>query len=115
MRRTEELAEIREHFLGFFEVGPEFNETFKDHYDTIYKDGALNAKTKRLIALCGGLVAGCKGCILGQTDHAVASGASADEILEACSVALSLGGTLAGSQVAMVVQFLKEKGMVGLK
>ncbi|WP_419661060.1 carboxymuconolactone decarboxylase family protein [Desulfosarcina variabilis] len=112
MTKTGELDAIRENFLGFFEHGSEINEKFKDHYDNVYKDGLLDAKTKRLIALCGGIVAGCKGCILGQTDHAIKHGASADEILEVCSIAISLGGTLAGSQVAMVVEFIKEQGMI---
>jgi len=53
-----------------------------------------------------------KGCILEQTDHAIAKAATADEILEACTVAISLGGTLAGSQMAMVVADLKEKQMM---
>jgi AhpD family alkylhydroperoxidase len=112
MTKTEELDEIREHFLGFFEHGPEINQKLKDHYDSVYKDRIFDAKTKRLIALCGGIIAGCKGCILGQTDHAIKNGATADEILEVCSIAMSLGGTLAGSQISMVVKFLKEKQMI---
>jgi hypothetical protein len=38
MTKTEELDEIRENFIEFFEHGPEINEKFKDHYDSIYKD-----------------------------------------------------------------------------
>jgi AhpD family alkylhydroperoxidase len=112
MTKTEELDKIKEHFLGFFENGPEINEKFKDHYDSIYKDRIFDEKTKRLIALCGGIIAGCKGCILGQTDYAIENGATADEILEVCSIAMSLGGTLAGSQISMVVEFLQEKQMI---
>lgn len=112
MTKTEELDEIRENFIEFFEHGPEINGKFKDHYDSIYKDRIFDEKTKRLIALCGGIIAGCKGCILGQTDHAIKNGATADEILEVCSIAMSLGGTLSGSQISMVVKFLKEKQMI---
>ena len=112
MTKTEELEEIKENFLDFFELVPELGGKFKDHYENTYKDGIFDAKTKRLIALCGGIVAGCKGCILGQTDHAIQNGASAEEILEVCAIAISLGGTLAGSQIAMVVKFLKEKKMI---
>jgi alkylhydroperoxidase/carboxymuconolactone decarboxylase family protein YurZ len=112
MTRLKELDTIRENFLDLLERIPETGVMFREHYETTYQDGVFDAKTKRLIALCGGIVAGCKGCILGQADHAIANGASADEILAVCAIALSLGGTLAGSQSAMVVELLKEKGMI---
>ena len=85
---------------------------FKDHYESVYNDGVLDAKTKRLIALCGGIVAGCKGCILGQADHAIKNGATTEEILEVYSVSLSLSGTLAGSQISILMEYLKERGML---
>ena len=112
MKKVEELEEIRENFLKFLELVPELGEKFRDHYENTYKDGIFDAKTKRLIALCGGIIAGCKGCILGQADHAIQNGATAAEILEVCAIAMSLGGTLAGSQIAMVVELLREKGML---
>jgi AhpD family alkylhydroperoxidase len=110
--KMEELDEIKEHFNQYFDLAPKLGTKFLNHYWSTYEDGVLDAKTKRLVALCGGIIAGCKGCILGQADHAVAQGASAEEILEVCSVAMSLGGTLAGSQISMVVQWLKEKDLV---
>jgi AhpD family alkylhydroperoxidase len=112
MTKIEDLGEIRKNFLAFFELVPETGAKFREHYEHTYQDGLFDAKTKRLMALCGGIVAGCKGCILGQTVHAIEKGATADEILEACAVAMSLGGTLAGSQIAMVVAYLKEKQMI---
>jgi AhpD family alkylhydroperoxidase len=112
MARMEDLEEIRGHFLEFFDLVPETGANFRDHYEHTYRDGLFDAKTKRLMALCGGIIAGCKGCILGQTDHALKQGATAAEILEVCTVAMSLGGTLAGSQIAMVVALLKEKQML---
>ena len=112
MTKTKELEEIRYHFQEFFELTSESNMKFKEHYEETYNGGAFDTKTKRLIALCGGIVAGCKGCILGQADLAIQHGATVEEIMEVCGIALSLGGTLAGSQIALVVQLLKEKGMV---
>ena len=112
MTATEDLEEIREHFLAFLDLVPETGAKFRDHYEQTYQDDLFDAKTKRLMALCGGIIAGCKGCILGQADHAIKQGATAAEILEVCTVAMSLGGTLAGSQMAMVVALLKEKQML---
>ena len=85
-------------------------------YDTlsseVYKDGVLPGKVKRLMALTGALVHGCRACILFQTDQALESGATAEEILEACSVAVSLGGTMGSGETTRVVQFLNEKGLL---
>ncbi len=112
MSKAEELAEIRENFYDYFKLAGDLGDTFKKHYENTYEDGALDAKTKRLIALCGGIIAGCKGCILGQADLAIEKGATAEEILEVCNVAISLNGTLAGSQLTHVIELLKEKGLI---
>lgn len=111
MTQIEDLEKIKANFNELLSISGS-NSKFKDHYESVYKDGVLDSKTKRLIALCGGIIAGCKGCILGQADHAINSGATIEEILEVCSVSLSLGGTLAGSQISMLIEYLKEKGML---
>ena len=77
-----------------------------------YKDGAISSKHKRLMALVGALVHGCEPCMFAQTDRAIEQGASVEEILEACTVAISLGGTMAGGQTTRIVQFLREKKMI---
>jgi hypothetical protein len=38
--------------------------------------------------------------------------ASVEEVLEACGVAFSLGGTMAGSKIAIVMQMLEENGLL---
>ncbi len=76
----------------------------------VYRDGALSLKTKRLIALATGLQAGCTRCIQGQTKDAVAAGASKDEVLEAVSVAIVMGGTAVSAETWRVVKVLEELG-----
>ena len=78
----------------------------------VYKDGALSGKIKRMMALTGALVHGCRACILYQTEEALTLGATAGEILEACAVAISLGGTMGAGETTRVVQFLEEKGLL---
>ena len=78
----------------------------------VYKDGVLSGKIKRLMALTGALVHGCRACILYQTEEALVLGATAEEILEACAVAISLGGTMGAGETTRVVQFLEEKGLL---
>lgn len=76
----------------------------------IYKDGALNLKTKRLIALACGLMAGCPRCIQGQARDASNAGATKEEILEAVSVAVVMGGTAVSAETWRVVKVLDELG-----
>jgi AhpD family alkylhydroperoxidase len=74
----------------------------------VYKDGALSLKTKRLIALACGLLAGCTRCIQGQTRDAIIAGATKNEILEAVSVAVVMGGTAVSAETWRVVKTLEE-------
>ena len=76
----------------------------------VYQDGALSLKTKRLIALAAGLQVGCTRCIQGQTKDAVAAGATKDEVLEAVSVAVVMGGTAVSAETWRVVMVLEELG-----
>ncbi len=85
-----------------------------DGYDAMtgnaYAGGRLDAKTKRLIAIAIAVTHGCRGCMLSQTGHALNMGADAEEILEACAVSLSIGGTMAAAEVTRVVEYLEELG-----
>ncbi len=91
---------------------PEVGKAYDALPIEVYKDGALPGKIKRLMALTGALVHGCRSCVLFQTDHALAVGATVEEILEACSVAVSLGGTMGAGETTRVVEFLNEKGLL---
>lgn len=99
----------RKGFMDFFDQSDkELSGLFLDHYAKTYEDGIFDGKTKRLMAMVGALSAGCEGCILGQTRRAIDKGANRAEILEACSVAVSLGGTMSGSRIAMVMDLMDE-------
>ena len=76
----------------------------------VYQDGALSLKNKRLIALACGLQSGCTRCVQGQTKDAIAAGATKDEVLEAVSVAVVMGGTTVSAETWRVVKVLQEVG-----
>lgn len=76
----------------------------------VYQDGALSLKHKRLIALACGFMAGCTRCVQGQTKDAIAAGATNEEVLEAVSVAVVMGGTAVSAETWRVVKVLKELG-----
>jgi AhpD family alkylhydroperoxidase len=91
---------------------PNIGKAYEELTSEVYKNGALDSKTKRLMALSIALTHGCRGCILFQTEQALESGASVAEILEACSVAIAVGGTMAGGEASRVIQFLTELGKI---
>ena len=104
--------DVKELFDTYRRLMPEVGDNYDALPAEVYKDGALNGKVKRLMALSGALVHGCRPCIVFQTEHALNLGASVEEILEACSVAISLGGTMAAGETTRVVQYLQEKGLI---
>jgi len=79
--------------------------------DAVYKDGSLDFKTKRLLSLAAAVQAACKGMI-SQTSKALEFGAAPEEIFEACSVAIRMGGTLGKSQALVVADHLREKEII---
>lgn len=57
-----------------------------------YKDAALSAKTKELIALAIGVTCRCDGCVAYHARAAYRRGATRQEVVETLSVALQMGG-----------------------
>jgi AhpD family alkylhydroperoxidase len=56
------------------------------------KDGALDSKTKELIALAIGIAVHCDGCISYHGHDALEAGASREEIVEVIGVAVMMAG-----------------------
>ncbi|MCP4350105.1 MAG: carboxymuconolactone decarboxylase family protein [Desulfobacterales bacterium] len=104
--------EVKNLFNAYRRLMPEIADAYDALPQEVYKDGALSGKIKRLMALSGAMVHGCRACILFQTEQAINLGASVEEILEACSVAISLGGTMAAGETTRVIKFLQEKSII---
>jgi AhpD family alkylhydroperoxidase len=106
-----ELNENRMKNLGrFAELLPDVLRDVRDQGAKAYKDGALNAKTKRLMALAIALGAGCRNCVLGQATYALECGATREEILETISVVVSMRGTTGVGESLRIIQLLDELG-----
>ena len=113
MAQQEELfSEISQIWDIYEKCMPDIARAYNELPMEVYKDGMLSGKIKRLMAVVGALVHGCRACILYQTEEALALGATAEEVLEACAVAISLGGTMEAGETTRVVQFLQEKGLL---
>ena len=79
------LAHIREH-------NPELAVIIKELDRVMVEDGALDRKTKRLIALACVAVRMCEDCVYPQARVAANYGATKQEIVEAMHVAVVVGG-----------------------
>ena len=106
--QTELKNRIHEQAGTFNKLRPELWQAKDALTQCAYKDGALSAKTKRLMAMTTAIVQGCRACILYQAEAALDLGAGVDEILECIGVAVSLGGTLAEGQATRVIGYLEE-------
>ena len=56
------------------------------------KDGALDKKTKELMAISISICIRCEGCIAYHVNNAIKAGASREEVVETISVAVEMGG-----------------------
>ena len=96
-KATRALAEKRSR------LAPDAEAAFRAFGQAVFKDGALDAKTKQLIAVAVAHVTQCPYCIKGHTKSAVRQGATPEEVMEAIWVAAEIraGGAYAHSALAL--------------
>jgi len=73
-----------------------------------YAPGALDAKTKELLGLASSAVLRCDDCILYHIIRCVEEGATDDEILEALSISLLVGGSIVIPHLRRAIDRLDE-------
>ena len=103
VKLDEERLELLEKFKQHL---PEAYAAERGVIDTVFQDGALSVKVKRLMALAIALRVGCTNCILGQTKRALEQGATREEILETISVNVSMSGTTGFAEGLRVLKLL---------
>lgn len=84
-------------------LAPENIEAWRHFSNTVFRAGALDEKTKQLIAVAVGHVTQCPYCIRAHTSQALRKGASKEEIMEAIWVASEMraGAAYAHATIAM--------------
>ena len=94
---TSELAQRRN------ELAPATYDAFQAFSRQVFSAGALDQKTKQLIAVAVAHVTQCPYCIRGHTKAALRKGASEAEVMEAIWVAAEMraGGAYAHSLLAL--------------
>ena len=106
-----DLNDNRKKQLGrILEVMPEQGKQLLAQIGETYKDGALEKKSKHLMALAIALGIGCKNCVLFHTEAALEAGATKEEFLETISIVTSMRGTTGVAETLRVIQFLDELG-----
>ncbi|MCX7011266.1 MAG: carboxymuconolactone decarboxylase family protein [Candidatus Sumerlaeota bacterium] len=91
---NKELPEVMTHLDGLFQVS--------------LAGAALSTKEKEFIVLGIALATHCEPCILVHMEKALAAGATKAEILEACGVAIAMGGGPTMAYVPLVLKYLEE-------
>ncbi len=84
-------------------LAPEAEAAFQEFSKAVFREGALSAKTKQLVAVAVAHVTQCPYCISGHTKAARKQGASPEEIMEAIWVAAEMraGGAFAHATLAL--------------
>jgi AhpD family alkylhydroperoxidase len=85
------------------ELAPATHSAFEEFSRTVFAAGALDPKTKQLIAVAVAHVTQCPYCIQGHTELASREGADAKQIMESIWVAAEMraGGAYAHSTLAL--------------
>ena len=105
VKLNEERAKLLEKFNDSM---PEMMAKRRPLSDIVYRDGADNTKTKRLMSLVLALGTGCTNCILSQTSSAIEAGATTEEILEKLSVVVAMRGNTGTAECLRVIKLLDE-------
>jgi len=85
-------AELRDPALALRKAIPEVYEGFNSLHSAAYADGALDRKTKELIALAIATSEHCDGCIASHARGAAKAGATEAEVAEALGVCIQMMG-----------------------
>jgi AhpD family alkylhydroperoxidase len=106
--------ELREPARALRRAIPGVYDGYRKMHETAYAAGALNQKTKELIALAIAVSRECDGCIASHARGAVRTGATEEEVAEALGVAIAMNGgpgTVYGARAfAAFREFLEEAG-----
>lgn len=94
---TPEMSKNRADFA------PDQVKAFRNFNKEVFKEGALDEKTKQLIAVASSHITQCPYCIKGHTKQAKQKGATNEEIMEAIWVASEMraGGAYAHAALAL--------------
>lgn len=89
---TETLQHLGKSTGKLASASPDTMKAFGGLAAAATKDGALDKKTKELMAIAISICIRCEGCIAYHTHNALKAGATREEMVESISVAVEMGG-----------------------
>jgi AhpD family alkylhydroperoxidase len=88
-----ELAkEVDARAVNLFKAATGPMRAYRSLMEEATKDGALDSRTKELMALAIAIAAPCEGCIVYHVRAAKKKGASREQVAETIAVAIEMGG-----------------------
>lgn len=98
-------------FGSITELQPEMGKKFFDYYGEVFKDGALTAREKSLIALAVSHAVQCPYCIDAYSTDCLEKGADENQMMEAVHVAAAIKGGAALVHGVQMMNKIKELTM----
>lgn len=98
-------------FSEISEFQQELGDKFFDYYGSVFKDGALTAREKSLIALAVSHAVQCPYCIDSYTEDAMSKGYSEAQMMEAVHVAGAIRGGASMVHGVQMMNKVKELSM----
>lgn len=95
------LKETNKNGGALSKASPDVMKGFSSLVGAVSRDGALDHKTKELMATAIAICVRCEGCIAYHVDGSIKAGATRDEVVETIAVAVEMGGgpsTVYGSE-----------------
>ncbi|MFX0197709.1 MAG: carboxymuconolactone decarboxylase family protein [Candidatus Hodarchaeota archaeon] len=102
------LKDYQTHFAKMSKDIPDTRNAIVELLHSVHQDGALSAKIKELICVAISLYAHCEGCMVYHTKRALEANATREEIMEACSCAILMGGGPATAYISTIMQSIEE-------
>lgn len=90
------------------DLAPDQVEAFRNFSKEVFKEGALDEKTKQLLAVAVAHVTQCPYCIKGHTKQAKTKGATNNEIMEAIWVASEMRAGAAYAHAALALDEMEK-------
>ena len=98
-------------FGSITELQPEMGKKFFDYYGEVFKEGALTAREKSLIALAVAHAVQCPYCIDAYSTDCLEKGADENQMMEAVHVAAAIKGGAALVHGVQMMNKIKEVTM----
>ena len=106
-KKIEQSIEERKSLHLEFVKNVKIYKPFLELEEKAFREGALNKKTKELMALSISIVTKCEPCMEWHLDQALKAGATDEEIYETIDVAIEMGGGPAAAYARFVLNAME--------